>query len=360
MFKKLTLFIFCVNACGLFAQTVFYNKTTHKYGIKEKTGKISLKAEYDTILKLEYEGKNYFSGKKSGKVGLFSEKGTELLPCEYTSFPDLDVYSEPQNYSGTYSGYGDNLYLPEPKRIKNYLLVLKNGKNFFFNLSKNTLLATAFDSVKKYYDDSLIIAYNEGKAGVFNVPGNKLLVPFNYAALGINKFKGNYYIVSRLNDKAGIINMKNEILFPFEYYSLYFISPDFIEYFTEPDKKIKHEYGEYSYNKHGFTNLSRSYKTPCIYEFGNSFWFGDYDHSKEFYKKFCFVYADTMEASQKCGFLGADGKFFITPEYSFIKREIRFFGDRFVYLVKDKKVYDFSLENPSDCKYEEMGDNLSL
>ena len=238
-----------------------------KYGLLDKSGKVMLPFEYESIMDYNTDR---FLVKKNGRQGMVGSKGNVLIPIEYNDISSFGGF----NFSDYYFVKKDNLYgimkangqvilpvkftwvgdygqmivgelnkkwslydeqgfllTPEPidYLARNYgsypvYYMVKDGKYGLINSNGKILEKIQFKSLDYLYDEDgmrnpgngspLVVRSMDNKLGLFDERSQKMLITPSYDDL-TQIADGN--IVAKKGSKYGIIKSNNTVVIPFEY-----------------------------------------------------------------------------------------------------------------------------------------------
>lgn len=265
-----------------FEKSVLKYKKNNKYGIVDFSGKQITKPIYDDIQALNYKD-GMLVVKKDGKYGVINIKGEKLINIKYDTIKSDLYHTEGYNYqkSGFITsikkgdsykyGYidcnGNQLLNEEYNEVirinytkdsnQNYLVAFKDEKA---GLIKNKEIVLNYEYEDLQYDESnnIIIMQKDGKQGIANIEGN-ILIPIEYdniivAGNCVNAQKGervelfdingtplknkdfisiistandSYLITIDKNEKYGIIDIHDNVIFDNKYSYIDYLNNDY-------------------------------------------------------------------------------------------------------------------------------------
>ncbi|MBK8874201.1 MAG: WG repeat-containing protein [Bacteroidetes bacterium] len=241
---------------------VFKVKSGSKYGIVNREGKVIIPVEFEFINDLN---NNYVVVTPQKKMGLFDKNGNNVIPVKYkfiarTPTPNSTVLVLNEEDSFNFLDKNNKILLPEnvieygyvlgedklktPKEEMSLLYVKsKNGKWGLLDEMYGTLnVPMVYDEIIQY--TSLREGHNcfsvriGKKYGLINEK-NQELIPVKYDAINLsfaiattyynpysptNSKPNDFQIVVAKGDKYGTVNLKGEVVIPFQYSFLQRIS----------------------------------------------------------------------------------------------------------------------------------------
>ncbi|MCA0365335.1 MAG: WG repeat-containing protein [Bacteroidetes bacterium] len=260
-----------------FPYVVLKFKKNNKYGLIDCSGNVLIKNKYDEIsiladlnydsnlITVSEKGKtkiingqekiilesdfkifeklgNYYLVRKNGKFGLMNEKGRLVLEIKYSYISSLNYSEENKDfpkmaiYENDKKGifdcktekviilpkydlledWGNDLYLG---KLNDKYFLLKNSK--VLNLNGEKGIIRPFDSKYSFNGDKLndifLIKNFENKIGIYDANMESFIVPQKYDSIKV--ITRNFFI-TKLNEKFGILNHKNESIFPNNYFKI--------------------------------------------------------------------------------------------------------------------------------------------
>jgi len=134
------------------------------------------------------------------KVGLLDKQGQEIIPVIY-----------------------EYITVEEPSRI--VVERVDDRQAIFDCKGKEIIPFTARYERLEYHDDNMIIARKNGKVGVINLK-QEIIIPFDYQ--GLHWYSNEKLFDATKNDLNGVINLDNKVVIDFRYNCIYFESDHII------------------------------------------------------------------------------------------------------------------------------------
>ena len=253
------------------AEKIKFEKVTYfsayldgKWGVIDNTGKTIIDMKYDEMIAIPDPEKAVFVcvydvNEQTGeyKTKVINEKGENLF-TEYDRVEVIENYDSKQNI--WYEG--------------NILRVTKNGKYGLIDCEGNKLLGTEFDEIAslKSVEGNLIVK-KEGKVGIVNTVG-QIIVPIEYKDVKILKegYK-NEYIIIDANDNQGIISTSGTIIIEPTYKEIKYLNSTEVyaakieEKWNLLNKKgevLNSDYDDYTYSKGDYVIVKKGDKYGII------------------------------------------------------------------------------------------------
>lgn len=211
-----------------------------KKGVLSLSGKEIIPFEYEE-LKDYIASEIYFIGAKGGKFGLFAHDGKVVLPAQYDMLDGTGlnmVTVTNNNKTGMVTPQGSPVLPMEYDEIvnmENYFLLKKNNKYGFIGPAGNVIIPVEYDALdrlatKQYYNLYYLLGTRNGKKAIVDAATGKPLFDFIYDDLiGTRNYAedpeifGNAIIAVK-NGKYGMIEMNGNVLVPFIYDELQYLS----------------------------------------------------------------------------------------------------------------------------------------
>ena len=242
-----------------FAQNIYVDNTTGKYGVKDKEGNEFIRAEYDEILKLDRM--NSYRAIKDNNAYFYNQRGELLNKVHFEELGKFEYNSakiKQRNLYGLINEFGDIripvIYDDIIWPLWGYAAVSKNGRWGISDLAGNIVARIEYDTIIAFPSSvSYAVVKQNGKYGVIDMVSGELthktdlddfsFTRFNYVKSIINgnmgllhydgtvaanteyddirieddsKF-GTKYIYVKSGSKWGVHNTKGEAIFPLEY-----------------------------------------------------------------------------------------------------------------------------------------------
>lgn len=269
MKKAIIVFSFLLATLNLFAQNLqlFQDEKTNKYGYKEASGKIVVKAIYDEAQNFEDDpvacvniGRNY-SANKGGKWGAIDAKGKIIIPVKYDNIRYIGYNLFAVNIGEVFSNMDASW---EGK----FAIFHSSGKALTPFLYTGSLSGVTFES--GYATLEIFDAKTKTtKYGLVDSTG-KIAVPVKYDRIGVFSKEG--LALLGLNGKYGFIG-KTKIVLPMKYEDANGFSEElaavkingkwgFVD--TEGQEVIAAQYEEAKYFNEGFAGVKKDGKWGVI------------------------------------------------------------------------------------------------
>lgn len=237
---------------------LFKVKIAEKYGIVNREGKLILPIEFKYIDDLN---NHFLVVSPEKKVGLYDKKGTLLVPVKYhwiTNTPSRNssvlVLHEEEN---SFNFLDKNNKIIFSENIREYGYVLDEEKLKSPNGRRGLLFVKA----------------KNGKFGILNEIKGTLDVPIVYDEIiqCANSSENNLYFSVRMDKKYGLINEKNEVLIPIKYDAMDLSFAVSTAYFNEGAENTNNpndfQVVAAKGNKYGTVNLKDEVVIPFQYAF---------------------------------------------------------------------------------------------
>ena len=244
--------------------TYFSAYVDGKWRVINNTGKTIIDTTYDEMITIPNPEKPVFvcvydvndqTGEYKTKV--INEKGEEL-------FTDYDRVEVIENYDTKQNIWYEN----------NLLRVVKNGKYGLIDCDGNKILECEYDAITalKSVEGNLVIE-KEGKVGLINNVGQSI-IPIEYKNIKILEegYKDEYIVVDE-NDNEGVISTSGTIIVTPAYKEIKYINSNEI-YAVKLDDKwalinkkgdiLNNEYDDYTYSKGDYVIVQKDGKYGII------------------------------------------------------------------------------------------------
>lgn len=237
---------------------VFSVKNGEKYGMVNRDGKIIIPVEFRYIEELN---DNYLVVSPQRKVGLYDKTGNSILPVEYnwimkTATPNSSILVMNINeYSFNFLDKNNKIILPED--------VIEYGYVLDEILLKSPIAR----------DGLMFVKTKNGKYGLLNEISGTLEVPFIYDEIiqCTNSSEGITYFSVRKGNKYGLINERGEVIIPIKYNAISLTFANSTAYFTD---RSENENNSNDFQvvvakdkKYGTVNLKDEVVIPFQYSF---------------------------------------------------------------------------------------------
>ncbi|MBR2744309.1 MAG: WG repeat-containing protein [Clostridia bacterium] len=192
---------------GYYEKSVLKYKNDGHYGLIDLQGKKITEAIYEFI-----EGFDYNEGlllvKKDGKLGVININGAVIVKAKYDEIYCDMYYVDESEYKN--SGYIVGTRTDDGMRYgyinKDRKMILKCEYNDLYRITD------------KHDDDIYIIAFKDGKAGVYM--NNKVLINHEYENITYNS-ENDLFVVKK-SSKYGVAKFDGTIIVPIEYDNVFF------------------------------------------------------------------------------------------------------------------------------------------
>lgn len=285
-----------------------------KWGFSDSTKKI--------IVPIKYEGVKTFINHRSlvwlnSKFGFVDYTGKEIIPLKY------DYAEEFKNGYVTRVGIGKG----------------NNLKVGLIDTAGDEIISPQYELIEDFHGKNSLAKFQINKKyGMINQKGVVIIPPL-YSGLGY--FNDEGYAIASFDKKRGIIDIKNQIVIPFEYDDIKNISEGFVGVFLRdeediikhsPPNTIKPHYSGVAKisRKWGFIEMLNKPVIPLIYNDIHSFKNGiamvkvkgesvavdttgtilTHDQASKYRGEYVFT-----DLPDKWGFINKEGKFVIPPKY---------------------------------------------
>ena len=163
--------------------------------------------------------RDLFEYKKDDLCGIIDAFGNEILPCIYSSINlDTDGASEPDE---------DTLILATEQDKKSTLFD-KNGK----------AVSKTYDFIDYCDYSGLFSIRQDNKYGIIDKSGTEIIKPkYNKLSFAFNCDEPIKYLMAGYDwEKKGVIDLKENVLIPFEYHTIRYLGNDTFFLITNDDK----------------------------------------------------------------------------------------------------------------------------
>lgn len=236
----------------------FKVKNEEKYGIVNSEGKVIIPVEFEYIDDLNG---NYLVVTPQRKVGLYDKNGNVIVPAKYkwimkTATPSSSILVlNEDDYSFNFLDHNNKIILSE--NVNDYGYVLDEDK-LKSPIGRRGLL---------------YIKTKSGKFGLLNEMSGTLDVPMIYDEIiqCTSSSEVHSYFSVRKGKKFGLINEKNEVLIPIKYNAINLSFAISTEYFNE-NKETENKPNDFQVvlakgKKYGTVNLKDEVVIPFQYSF---------------------------------------------------------------------------------------------
>ena len=237
---------------------VFKVKNGEKYGIVNREGKVIIPVEFEYI---DYLNNNYLVVTPQRKVGLYDKNGNNVIPVKYkwitkTATPNSSILVlNEDDYSFNFLDKNNKIILPE--NVSEYGYVLDEDK-LKSPIGRRGLL---------------YVKTKSGKFGLLNEMSGMLGVPMVYDEIiqCTSSSEVPSYFSVRKGKKFGLINEKNEVLIPIKYDVINLSFAISTAYFNE-NKETENQSNDFQVvvatgKKYGTVNLKNEVVIPFQYSF---------------------------------------------------------------------------------------------
>jgi hypothetical protein len=247
-----------VSTISMSERDAFKVKNNEKYGIVNREGKVIVPVEFEYINDIK---DNYLVITQHHKMGLYDKNGNNLVPSKYkqiteTTTPSSNVLLLTEE-NGSFNFLDKNNKFIFTENVVEYGYVLDENK------LKNPLGLMGLLYVKS----------KSGKVGLLNEELGKLSVPMVYDEIMqyINTGENQLYFSVRAGKKYGLINAKNEVLIPLKYDTInlsFASSTANLNENTETENKYNNwQFVVATGKKYGTVNLKNEVVIPFQYSF---------------------------------------------------------------------------------------------
>lgn len=199
------------------------NRTISIYDL---TGEKLLPDQFTKIQEIRCQNKNAIIVYKKNKKGLLDENLNWILNCKYQDvnqeliFPtkNIDQYLFPvkKNNKWGYVFKGDKIGIPFQYDMANsfhqdFAIVKQGNQDFLIDTKGNLIHQKGYDELSVINRNKFIVARLNDKSGVLNLKG-EVIIPFKYES--IKRAMVGYGFEVMLDGKYGILNNKNKFIIP--------------------------------------------------------------------------------------------------------------------------------------------------
>ena len=213
----------------VFQGEVYFDSTVMQFGLKDVRGNVVAKPRFDHLLIIEGSS-DMVIAIKDKKFGLLKNTGKMLQNLDYDR-----IY--PMN---------DNSYENE----NHFLCGVKNNLISLWNFEGKKLCNHQFSALTQFYNGLCCAAIGK-EWGVINTEGKFIINP-QYKS--IRSYQFNQQFLAETENGFGLINLKNEVIVPFNYDQLSSIN----QFWYGTSKNGNHLYDAQG-NKSSITNLGSCY-----------------------------------------------------------------------------------------------------
>lgn len=212
--------------------TISIYKENSLYGLQKKRGKVIVSAQYDSIVACD--DCKYFRVVNDGFWGMIDNEGNEVFDLRYRHLSCFNKHGlvrvkEYANY-GFFNKQGDTVIPLQYDfayffRDKDIVKVYDNKLYGFVDHTGKVIVPCEYYNMKMFDSTDYIVAEKKyGKYGIIDSLGN-VIIPFEYHKLGEFSHNLIWAEKSRKGDcpwhycgySSGFINIKNEVVIPFNY-----------------------------------------------------------------------------------------------------------------------------------------------
>jgi len=182
----------------------------------------------DILIPFEYEDiggfkmSNLAVAKKGGKQGVIDVNGNAIVPMNYEAldFFGNDYLKIKENSKWKLITYDGKQFLPGAydkliQRTTGLFQVEVNGKIGIFDKEGKELLRPEYENLSPYIDNHFIVQKGN-RVGVYH-PDNGWVIPFSYSEIYPCGMRNVPLLIAKKNGKNGVIDLKDNIILPFEY-----------------------------------------------------------------------------------------------------------------------------------------------
>lgn len=238
---------------GNYEKSILKYKSENKYGLIDFSGKKVTDAIYESIDGFEYK-EGLLLVKRNGKYGIINLNGVSIIKEKYDEILCDGYYTNDAKYDK--SGY-----IVGTKS--------ENGMRYgYINYNRKQILKNEFNEIYRITDkidnnDIYLVAFNEGKAGVYK--NKKNIIKHEYEDILYNAT--NDLLILQKNSKQGVSKFDCSVIVPTEYDNIFFAGKyinaqkdDHVDiYDTNGTKESNSEYiSKQSFNNNKYEVVSTS------------------------------------------------------------------------------------------------------